>query len=159
VDVKDGLILKDQVCHTSEEIESKYVRSRLQENDIIISIRGHVGRICIVPKDFQGANITQDTARLDLKNALSPEFAESCFNSAEFQRYINRYVKGAGVKGINLGDLKNLTVPVPTRKFQDQFSNQAKNIKTQKAQAKASLDKAEELFNSLLQRAFKGELT
>ena len=31
-------------------------------------------------------------------------------------------------------------------------------IETQKQQAQASLQKAEDLFNSLLQRAFKGEL-
>jgi type I restriction enzyme S subunit len=33
-----------------------------------------------------------------------------------------------------------------------------KAIETQKVQAQGSLVKAEELFNSLLQRAFKGEL-
>jgi restriction endonuclease S subunit len=43
--------------------------------------------------------------------------------------------------------------------LQNQFAERVKAIEEQKAQAQASLAQAEDLFNSLLQRAFKGELT
>ena len=158
VDVKDGLILHDRVCHTTNEIESKYKRSRLKEDDLLISIRGHVGRVCLVPKEYNFANITQDTARLDFLREVEPVFAEYCLGSLEFQRYMSRYVKGAGVKGINLGDLKKLLLPVPEINTQKKFAQAIRLLKTQKAIAQKSLGKSEVLFNSLLQKAFKGEL-
>jgi type I restriction enzyme S subunit len=158
VDVKDGQILHDKVCHTTEEIESKYKRSRLKENDLLLSIRGHVGRICIVPEIYINANITQDTARLDFKKEIEPLFAEYCLGSKEFQRYMSKYVKGAGVKGINLGDLKKLLLIVPDMGIQKKFVEYSQSLKIQKTIAQASLAKSEELFNSLLQKAFKGEL-
>ena len=42
--------------------------------------------------------------------------------------------------------------------LQNEFSKRVQAIEAQKAQAQASLARAEDLFNSLLQRAFKGEL-
>jgi type I restriction enzyme S subunit len=158
VDVKNGLILHDRVCHTTEIIESKYKRSRLKENDLLISIRGHVGRICLVPQIYINANITQDTARLDFNKEIEPLFAEYCLGSTEFQRYMSKYVKGAGVKGINLGDLKKLLMIVPDINIQKKFASAVLSLKLQKAIAQKSLEKSEELFNSLLQKAFKGEL-
>ena len=47
----------------------------------------------------------------------------------------------------------------PTKKYQNQFAERVQAIEAQKAQAQASLVQAQDLFNSLLQRAFKGELT
>lgn len=46
----------------------------------------------------------------------------------------------------------------PPIELQNQFAERVKAIEEQKAQAEASLAQAEDLFNSLLQRAFKGEL-
>lgn len=42
--------------------------------------------------------------------------------------------------------------------LQNQFAVRVAVIEEQKAIAQKSLEKSEELFNSLLQRAFKGEL-
>jgi type I restriction enzyme S subunit len=55
-------------------------------------------------------------------------------------------------------DFEKLKMIVPPINLQNQFAERVKAIETQKAKSQASLEKAEELFNSLLQRAFKGEL-
>ena len=47
----------------------------------------------------------------------------------------------------------------PPLQLQNLFADRVTHIEKQKQQAEASLVKAEELFSSLLQRAFKGELT
>ena len=48
-------------------------------------------------------------------------------------------------------------IDVPAE-IQEAFGNFFKSVENQKSQAQASLQKSEELFQSLLQRAFKGEL-
>jgi type I restriction enzyme S subunit len=55
--------------------------------------------------------------------------------------------------------LLRIKIPIPHIDLQKQFSDSVQAIEAQKAQAQASLAQAEDLFNSLLQRAFKGELT
>jgi len=65
----------------------------------------------------------------------------------------------AAQKNINLKILRELIVPLPPVELQNQFAERIQLIEAQQQQAKASLEKSEVLFNSLLQRAFTGELT
>jgi len=64
-----------------------------------------------------------------------------------------------GIASINKTQLKRFPVLRPPIELQNQFAQHIKNIEQQKQQAQASLEKSQALFNSLLQRAFKGELT
>ena len=64
VDMKDGGISPVGLRCTTEEISQAYRRSVLQSGDLLMSIRGHVGRLANVQPELAGANITQDTARL-----------------------------------------------------------------------------------------------
>ena len=51
-----------------------------------------------------------------------------------------------------------LTMIHPNLELQNQFAERIQAIEEQKVQAQASLAQADDLFNSLLQRAFKGDL-
>ena len=55
--------------------------------------------------------------------------------------------------------LERLEFITPPASPQNQFAERIQLIEAQKQQAKLSLAKSEALFNSLLQRAFTGELT
>jgi type I restriction enzyme S subunit len=54
--------------------------------------------------------------------------------------------------------IKKFLLPLPPMEVQILFAERVALIEQQKAQAQASIEKSEELFNSLLQKAFKGEL-
>lgn len=68
------------------------------------------------------------------------------------------YVSGSAQPKLNRKNMDSILVSNPPIELQNQFAKSVQAIETQKAQAQSSLEKAEELFNSLLQRAFKGEL-
>jgi len=61
-------------------------------------------------------------------------------------------------KNINLQILRNLDLPLPQIELQNKFATIIENIEKQKELAKQSLMESEDLFNALLQKAFKGEL-
>ena len=73
--------------------------------------------------------------------------------------YFVGITSGANYPAINSSDIKKFQVIIPPLELQNQFAERVQAIEAQKAQAEASLAQAEDLFNSLLQRAFKGELT
>ena len=68
-------------------------------------------------------------------------------------------MSGAAIKRYTLKKIKLFKLMVPIIDLQNQFAERVQALEAQKAQAHASLAQAEDLFNSLLQRAFKGELT
>jgi type I restriction enzyme, S subunit len=71
----------------------------------------------------------------------------------------NNIASGTTFAELKIVALKKMNIFYPDIALQNQFAERVKAIEVQKAQAQASLAQAEDLFNSLLQRAFKGELT
>lgn len=65
---------------------------------------------------------------------------------------------GGAQKFLSLTQLRKLKVNLPPLALQNEFAARVSAIEKQKSQAKASLLEAENLFNSLMQRAFEGGL-
>jgi type I restriction enzyme S subunit len=63
-DVAPDRLRLDRLSRTTREIESGYVRSRLRGGDLVYAIRGSIGEVAIVPDELEGANLTQDAARI-----------------------------------------------------------------------------------------------
>lgn len=74
------------------------------------------------------------------------------------QKILEESAPESAQKNINLSILKDLDFLNPPLKLQTQFAQHIQIIESQKALAQQSLQKSEDLFNSLLQKAFKGEL-
>jgi type I restriction enzyme S subunit len=65
---------------------------------------------------------------------------------------------GSAIQNLLLSEMRRFKIIIPPLNFQTQFAERVQAIEEQKVKAQASLEKAEDLFNSLLQRAFNGEL-
>ena len=157
VDMKDGGIELSGIRKTTEAISNSYRRSLLRPGDLLLSIRGHVGRLANVPVELDGANITQDTARLAIAGA-SPVFVRECLRTAALQRWMARHTKGVAVRGINLGDVKLIPIILPPQEEQEKFANQVNSIEKLRTLQRASLTEMDALFSSLQHRAFRGQL-
>lgn len=116
VKVKDfsrGPLDVSTLRRTAPEIAAKYSRSSLAGGDVLVSIRGTYGRVVVVPDSLAGGNITQDTARLAPVGLLDRRFLASFLLSPGAQQYFKRVARGVAVKGVNIGDLKQLATPLP----------------------------------------------
>lgn len=121
---------------------------------------GTVGRVAVIPDNIGIAINTKHLAAITLNNEVAnPHFiAFSLLNDEYIRQQIKSQGKGAIMEGLNLTIIKGLRLFLPQIEIQNLFAERVAQIEKQKQQAEASLVKAEELFSSLLQRAFKGEL-
>jgi type I restriction enzyme S subunit len=62
------------VRRTSPKIDKQFARSRLRPGDLLLSIRGTVGRLIVVPEELDAANITQDSARLAIQTRVESRY-------------------------------------------------------------------------------------
>ncbi|MDG1333025.1 MAG: restriction endonuclease subunit S [Crocinitomicaceae bacterium] len=155
---KKGKLLNDIQLWISEDKYYSLESYSVKNDDIIISRAGTVGKMCVVKTSHKKSIISTNLIRLRLnKNTLLPVFFTIAMTY--FKERIGRLKTGAegGFTHMNTGVLNELKFPYPPINLQNQFAERVLQIETQKAQAQQSLEKAEELFNSLLQRAFKGE--
>jgi len=153
-DIHDGQILTGLVRRTTREIDQAYKRSKLKAGDLLLSIRGHVGRMAVVPTCLDGANITQDTARLASIDALEPHYLMRCLSSSGLQHRMDGLTRGAAVQGINLGDVKELPIPVPPLSLQKKFAAIVERVEHLRSVQREALRQADHLFASLLHLAF-----
>jgi type I restriction enzyme S subunit len=125
--------------------------AKVNEESITLSARGTIGHPEVRKAPFYPIiRLIVITPKIDiihsqyLKRALS------------FLAYTKG---GSSIPQLTIPMVKDKEVLIPPKELQNQFAERVQAIETQKAQAQASLAQAEDLFNSLLQKAFKGELT
>ena len=99
-DIKNGLILEQQLARTSPEIASAYARSALKSGDIVMSIRATVGTTALVPPSLEGANLTQGTARISPSAQVHERYLLSFLQTDAVQSWIQAQVKGATFREI-----------------------------------------------------------
>jgi restriction endonuclease S subunit len=123
-DFPDGYIREGDLLLTTPEIETPFKRSRLKGGDLLISIRGTIGRLAEVPASLENANITQDTARLSIAPEHNRAFIRALLESRFVEKQIQSRITGLAVKGINIGELRKIQIPLPTRRKQDAIAEQ-----------------------------------
>jgi type I restriction enzyme S subunit len=112
VDIGEKGIKLEQIRRTATTIAEKYKRASLRDGDLLVSIRGSYGRVAQVPAELDGGNITQDTARLAVTEFMAKRFVYHYLRSPLAQNYFKRVARGVAVRGVNIGDLRLLPVPV-----------------------------------------------
>jgi type I restriction enzyme S subunit len=166
-DFPNGEIDDTDLLLTDPAIEHEYRRSRLRADDLLVSIRGTIGRIAVVPPHLQGANITQDTARLSFPASINVEYMRAILESAEIQREMHsnipppapageppaRAKPRPAIQGLNIGELRRVRVPAPPRSIQDTLAEAAGAARSAMAVAATRVHQSRELRGHILSRA------
>lgn len=101
------------VHKTNHRKELQYANSRVQPDDVLLSIKATVGEVAVVPKHFHG-NISRDLARIRLNGRVLPSFMAHLLKTKVYQKYLNTFVVGSTRKELSIHVLRKLLVPVPS---------------------------------------------
>jgi type I restriction enzyme S subunit len=134
-------------------------KTKVFGGEIIINKIGSAGKVYSMPNLGRPVSLGMNAFMLRLKETVNIKFIYFQLISHYGKREINKRVKGAVTKTIRKDAVREIPLIMPAIELQNQFSERVKAIEEQKSQAQASLEKSEDLFNCLLQKAFKGELT
>lgn len=161
-DMKGDVIDLAGLHRTKPEIAQKYERASLRENDLLLAIRGTYGRVCLTPKELEGGNITQDTARVVTSPLLFNEFVMWYLRSTVAQLYFKEVARGVAVKGVNIADVRLMPIPVPTVQEQKEIVTEIESkisvIDHLAVEFETQLRESLTLKQSILKSAFSGKL-
>ena len=144
---------------SEEEYHTLTKFTPIEVGDILYTSVGSYGNPAIV-SDKQKFAFQRHIAHLKPKHEIiNVNFFHSMLLSPFVKRQADKYAKGIAQKTLNLKEIKNMVGFLPPLSIQLAYAERVRNIEQQKHLAQQSLQKSEKLFNSLLQRAFKGELT
>ncbi len=134
----------------------------VEENDVLFNITGaSVCRCAIVPKDILPARVNQHVSIIrPISNLLNYQYLCYLLTSANFKKILLKKARvgGATREALTKQQVENIDMPIPPLPLQNQFAEIVKKNEALKKQFEQSLQELENLYGSLSQRAFKGEL-
>ncbi|MDU5862618.1 MAG: restriction endonuclease subunit S, partial [Acinetobacter sp.] len=115
-DIDDrGFIDIRKVIRITDELHYEFRRTILNTNDLIISIVGTLGKIFVIPKELNGANITRAFAVIGADpKRIDTRFIYQYLNSSMIQEWLLNTATGNAQKVLNIAALKELQIPLPT---------------------------------------------
>ena len=154
--VKKNKILWDDIEYISEDEFAKRIQRKKPEvGDIVYTREGAIlGIAAIIDRDCNVA-LGQRSMLLspDIDKCTS-EFLCVAMNSDSFLDNALRGVSGSASPHINVGDIKAFKMIMPPIELQEQFSDFVKQVDKSKVVVKQAHDKAQLLFDSLMQKYF-----
>lgn len=142
-----------------ENYDAVMVRGFPRINDVLFTTEAPLGNVCRIPDVYEKFCVGQRLITIQPnEDILTSEYVERALLSKEFQSEMWKRSSGSTVKGIRSKELVLLTIPVPPIEQQKQFTRFVQQVDKLKFKMEQSLVELENNFNSLMQRAFKGEL-
>ncbi|MBP9017605.1 MAG: restriction endonuclease subunit S [Paludibacteraceae bacterium] len=133
----------------------------VKPGDIIVSCSGvYLGKLAIVPKGAKQGIINQALLKISLDNRIIENvFFVYVFSNENFKRKFYGNVIGTGIPNFpSMDDFKKFNFIYPPIELQTQFAQIVEKTEAIKTHYKQSLQELENLYGSLSQKAFRGEL-
>ena len=160
----NGTINMSNLQYISHDAHEKIKRYIITSENLYISIAGTIGKTGIIPKELDGANLTENAARLVYKNpsSINNRYIYFFTLSDKFKQQIKEATKTVAQPKLALTRLKNIELPVPTINIQNEAVNKFDSISSKTyalmKEQEAKLNHLKSLKESILDKAFKGEL-
>ena len=156
--VKEGYIDWTKVktiMATEQEIE----QYRLRSKDVLMTEGGDpdkLGRGAIIEEPLENCIHQNHIFRVRLNRAVViPEFFEEYLQHQKAKRYFIACAKQTtGIASINMKQLRALPVMIPPIELQNQFADFVTEVDKSRLQIQKSLEKTQELYDSLMQKYF-----
>jgi type I restriction enzyme S subunit len=158
-DVLDDKVDFSNPRFVSNEDFNKYIsKCKPEYGDIVLVSRGAtVGRCTVVSTDIPFC-LMGSVILIKKGDSFNSEFVISLLKNKRFLTQLTNVSSASAQQAIYISHLKKLKITLPPLDLQNQFAERVAVIEEQKAIAQKSLEHSESLLNSLLQKAFKGEL-
>lgn len=144
--------------------DTEIARTLLREGDLLV-VEGHgnaaeIGRAAVWDGSISGCVHQNHLIRIRFDVAkVSPVFACSYLNSPEGRRHLLRAARTtSGLNTISVSDVRSTPILLPSRELQESYEQKLAEARKLKQPYQASLAELDELFASVQDRAFRGEL-
>lgn len=160
-DIQGGFLDWSTTKYISQAEYQKRIQGHTpQPNEVVYCREGaRFGNAAIIPngkKVCLGQRMMLFHAAPD---AATPEFIWAFLESESTRKQADRLVGGSASPHLNVGDIKEFIAIIPPLPLQQKFAQTAQQYARVRAQQQEALRQAEHLFQTLLHKAFQGELT
>jgi len=163
--IRDNNLLDEDTRHynyVDKSINDKFPKTILKEEDLVMCVRGSIGKIAIVGNNFAGANISPNLIRIaPIHKRINSRYLLHFLSSFVTKEFFLEHTKAATISTIKASDLKNLQISLPPlceqKKIVAYLDNLREKVSKLKQIQEEQLRDLVELKKSILDRAFSGK--
>ncbi|WP_256669160.1 restriction endonuclease subunit S [Pseudomonas sp. MN1F] len=152
---------QENILYISEEFHSSILKSRLEPGDLAIVRSGAPGVTCVIPESLPVANCS-DLVIARPSEKLNPWFGCIYMNSEVAQRNVAENQVGVAQQHFNVGSMKKMPINLPPLAEQIEIVHRVEQLfafaDQLEARVKAAQVRVDRLTQSILAKAFRGEL-
>ena len=151
---ESGEFIGNEFAHIDETTNKILARSILQENDLLYSIAGALGRTVLITKKELPANTNQALAIIRLKKNINFKFILSYLRSGKIKTYANKLNVKTAQANLSLLDIKNFPIVIPPKEIQDEIIKKLCILQDNIELHNKYLEKTNHLFGSIINSIF-----
>jgi type I restriction enzyme S subunit len=155
--IKKGTVQQNDLVYISEADARSIAKCKVNAGDLILVRSGiNTGDCALIPREFDGGYAAYD---LIIQVPYPQNYYYNVIINSDYGKSIIRPLsRRAGQPHINADQVKSLRFPVPPMPLQEEFAHIVHKLGRLHAQQREAERQAEHLFQTLLHRAFRGEL-
>lgn len=113
----NGRIELTNIIQVSPEIEEKYSRTRLQGNEILLTLVGSVGQTALVDENMKNYNVARAVAVIPIKSGINRNWVKYYLDSNVPQQYFKEELNTTVQATLNLKSVKKTPIWIPDDKY------------------------------------------
>lgn len=150
------------IQHITPPDNAEGVRTRLQPNDVLVSITADLGSIGFVSEKVEEAYINQHIALVRFQNPVQGRFMAWYLRSEYGQKDLLKNKRGGGKLGLGLDDIRDTPVPIvddiTATEIVDKVEEQLSVCDSIEKTVDTVLAQADAMRQSILKQAFEGTM-
>ncbi len=158
--IKNGFIdFSTGLDYISEDTYTKISkRCKPEFGDILMSCSGSIGRVTKVRINERFHLVRSVALMKPIKNLLNSDYLEYFLRSGYGQHQVHKKANKSSQANIFTAPIKSIEIIVPNISLQQQFAELVQKTETLKEKQNQSEIELDNLFNSLMQKAFNSQL-
>jgi type I restriction enzyme S subunit len=158
--VKNGYIDFEAGLDFVEEDEFKrmFKRCNPEKGDILVSCSGTIGRVTQIKIDEKFVLVRSAALIKPDQNSIISTYLEYYLQTDFMQREMHKSSNTSSQANLFTGPIKALPVLIPSKNIQEKFAAKIQMLEHAKSMSLKNNGSSSNLFDSLIHKAFKGEL-
>ncbi|EDR2897405.1 restriction endonuclease subunit S [Salmonella enterica subsp. enterica] len=156
------LDLSNQGYVDEETYQNRIQRLKPEPDDILYSREGTIGVACQIPKGVELC-LGQRMVLIRASAKISSKYLAIVLNSNHILKIVRSKTMGSTAPRINMSDIKSYPIPLPPLQEQHEIVRRVEQLfacaDTIEKQVNSALTRVNSLTQSILAKAFRGELT
>jgi len=156
--IKKMTVIDDDMRYISSDLHFELAKGHLKTGDILITTRGEIGKISIVPKRFVDSNINAQIVRINTNKKINNLYFAYFLQKSETQTIFLNLQSGSALKQLPVGKLKQLELVYPSFEEQTRIATILSDMDTELNALESTLEKYKMLKLGMMQNLLTGKI-